>query len=45
MAAAFGKTATCVIGAGLEADCTVEGKRLADQLHRPAVLGASMDWR
>jgi hypothetical protein len=45
MAAAFGKNATCVVGADLKATCIVEGKRLIDQLHRPAILRASIAWR
>ena len=45
MAAAFGKNATCVIGGDLRAKCVVEGKRLIDQLHRPAILRASTGWR
>jgi hypothetical protein len=45
MAAAFGKNATCVVGGDLKATCIVEGKRLVDQLHRPAILRASTGWR
>ena len=45
MAAAFGKNATCVVGADLRATCNVEGKRLTDQLHRPAILRAALAWR
>ena len=45
MAAAFGKNATCVVGADLKASCVVEGKRLVDQLHRPAILRAASGWR
>jgi hypothetical protein len=45
MAAAFGKNATCVVGPDLKASCIVEGRRLIDQLHRPAILRAASAWR
>jgi hypothetical protein len=45
MAAAFGKNATCVVGADLRADCRIEGKRLVDQVRRRAVLRAAVAWR
>jgi hypothetical protein len=45
MAAAFGKNVTCVVGRDLRAACSVEGKRLVEQLHRSQILRASTAWR
>jgi hypothetical protein len=45
MAAAFGKNAECRIGPGGEAACTVEGRSLAEELHRPEILKAALRWR
>jgi hypothetical protein len=35
MAAAFGRTATCVLDAGGIGECSVEGRPLLDELKRP----------
>jgi hypothetical protein len=43
MAAAFGKNATCVVGADRLGDCVVEGKPLATALSQPQIVDA--DWR
>lgn len=45
MAAAFGQNATCRVGADGQADCSIEGVRLADTVNRPEVVKASMQWR
>jgi hypothetical protein len=45
MAAAFGKTATCVVAPSGRADCMIEGRRLADELQRPEVIKAASAWR
>ena len=45
MAAAFGQNATCVIGADGLGDCKVEGVALADEIKRPEIQKAAMQWR
>jgi len=45
MAAAFGQNATCTIGQDGAADCRIEGASLAQQIQRPEILKASMQWR
>ena len=45
MAAAFGKNATCVVGADRLGACVVEGKPLAVVLGQPEVVDAAYTWR
>jgi hypothetical protein len=45
MAAAFGKNATCVVGADGRGDCVVEGQRLATVLQGPEIVKAAYAWR
>jgi len=45
MAAAFGQNVTCTIGTDGAGDCRVEGSRLAQEVQRPEILKASMQWR
>lgn len=45
MAAAFGQNATCVVGADGQGDCKIEGRALADEVTRPEVQKASMQWQ
>jgi hypothetical protein len=45
MAAAFGKNATCRVGARGEATCDIEGEPLAALVGRPELLRAAYAWR
>jgi len=45
MAAAFGRNATCVVGRDRQADCSVDGTPLKDQLLRSDVLRQAASWR
>jgi hypothetical protein len=45
MAAAFGQNVTCVIGADGAGDCKIDGRALADEVMRPEIQKASMQWR
>ncbi|HEX4198491.1 MAG TPA: hypothetical protein VHZ26_13725 [Caulobacteraceae bacterium] len=45
MAAAFGKNATCAIGADGRGECLVEGRPLAASLQSPEVVKAAYLWR
>jgi hypothetical protein len=45
MAAAFGQNVTCTIGPDGAGVCQVEGATLAQQVQRPEILKASLQWR
>ncbi len=45
MAAAFGQTATCVVGADGAGACSIDGASLADKVRRPEIVKAAMQWR
>ncbi len=45
MAAAFGQTATCVIGADGAGACSIDSESLADKVRRPEIVKAAMQWR
>jgi len=45
MAAAFGKTATCVVGKDGRAECVIEGTALGVLLRQPMLQKAALDWR
>jgi hypothetical protein len=45
MAMAFGRNATCVVGADGVGQCRIEGAALADGLRDPEVRKISMSWR
>jgi hypothetical protein len=44
MAAAFGKTATCVVDGNNKAECVIEGAPLGVLLRQPALQKAALDW-
>lgn len=45
MAAAFGKTATCVVGKDQRAECVIEGTALTVLLRQPTLQRAALDWQ
>ena len=45
MAAAFGRTATCVVGADGRGQCRIEGAALADGLRDPEIRKIATSWR
>lgn len=45
MAAAFGKTATCVVGKDGRAECVIDGTPLGVLLRQPLMQKAALDWR
>ncbi|MDQ0464353.1 hypothetical protein QO010_002134 [Caulobacter ginsengisoli] len=45
MAAAFGKTATCVVGQDGRAECVIEGTSLGVLLRQPALQKTALNWR
>ena len=45
MAAAFGKTATCVVGADGKAECVIDGTPLGVILRQPTLQKAAVNWK
>ena len=45
MAAAFGKTATCVVGQDGRAACVIEGTPLGVLLRQPTLQKTALNWR